>query len=124
MVMVALVPAGWALADDVSVVISELATTGVEAGARSITVRVTVHYDHLEIGLTHDEAAPTPVETPESDAVATRRAILAALTTRVRTLDLGAQQISTEVEMRCDPQHTTRVPCVLRPRGSAGPVAS
>lgn len=113
--MVALLPAGWSLADDVSVVISELVTMSVEAGAKSITVRVTVHYDHLEIALTGDNDVCTAADTLEPDAVAARRAILAALTDQMSTHQLDEHQVSTEVEIRCDPQYTTRVPCRQRP---------
>lgn len=114
LVMAALVPAGWQLADDVSVVISELVTRAVCAGASSMTVRVTVHYDHLDIRLTHDRDALLPA-IGGPDAEQTRRTLLDRLTTWVHTTEPEAGRVVTEARIRCDPRHTGKLDCRLRP---------
>lgn len=115
-VVAALVPAGWALADDVSVVISELATTAVNDGATMIELQVTVHYDRLVIDLIHDAPALVGARAQPNDARQARQALLRALTTRLDTGSSPAGRVCTEAEMRCNPRHTGKVTCRHRPK--------
>lgn len=114
-VMAALPPPGWSLADDLSIVVSELVTAAVDAGASSIAVTVTLHYDHLEVLVSHDEAALVPARDVPEDAVGTRRAVLGALTTELTTTMRADGRTYTRAHMSCDPRHTADMSCRLRP---------
>jgi hypothetical protein len=114
-VVATLIPAGWALADDVAIVISELVTDAVDADASSVEVHVTVHFDHVEIDMTRGlplQVLVPPVAETVSD---TRGIILGALTTDLTTETLQDGRTRTRAIMQSDPEFTTKVGCRFRP---------
>lgn len=116
-IVATLVPAGWALADDVAIVISELVTAAVDAEASSLQVDVTVHFDHVEIELTRALSAQVLVPSAAEAVSDTRGIILGALTTDLTTETLADGRTRTRAFMRCDPRFTAKVECRFRPAG-------
>ena len=109
-VIAALRPSGWDVADDAEIVISELVTDAVRAGAHHVDLLVDLHHTRLEISVTHDRVAdpssgPAERSTPSSQ-------ILAALTTHWGTRSGDDGRITTWAELECDPLATTLVECV------------
>ncbi|HEV7204280.1 MAG TPA: hypothetical protein VGN18_06685 [Jatrophihabitans sp.] len=108
-VIAALRPSGWDVADDAEIVISELVTDAVRAGAHHVELLVDLHHSRLEISVTDDRApdtSPGPLETSTPSSQ-----IMAALTTHrgARTGDDG--RTISWAELECDPLATTLVDC-------------
>ena len=114
-VIAMLIPAGWRLADDVAIVISELVTAGVDSAAKTIDVKVTVHFDHLEIEVAHPDLVPAATNGSSTAAAQTRDIVLEGLTTRLSRESLADGRICARAEMRCDPLYTEAVACQYRP---------
>lgn len=112
-VIAALRPSGWDVADDAEIVISELVTAAVRAGAHRVELLVDLHHDRLEISVTDDRAALEPSDPagPSEATASTSSQILTALTTHrgARTDDDG--RTVSWAELGCDPSATTLVTC-------------
>lgn len=115
MVVAALLPGGWNLADDVAIVISELVTGAIVAGAPSVRVRVSVHYDHVEVQVSHRDGALVTGAGQHETAVATRRAVLNALTHRMTIEQHEDGHVHAHARLRCDPRFTEKIACRYRP---------
>jgi hypothetical protein len=116
MVIASLNPAGWRLADDVEIVVSELVTESLGSAAESISVAIDMHYDRLALVVVDDRPAAGP--DPEDTSDGTRRLILDRLTDRLETTRERENGTVTRASITCDPRWTTKVPCALRPAQS------
>jgi hypothetical protein len=116
-VMAALQPSGWAVGDDVAIVLSELVTEALETGAHAVSVNVTVHYDHIAVVLERRDGDAEPAGPGiTSEEGALRRAVLGALTSEITRSAEGAVGI-VEARLPCDPALTTNVSCRFRGEG-------
>lgn len=120
MVVAALDPRGWTLADDMEVVVSELVTVALATNPSIIDVALDVHYNHVALVLTHD-GRPGIGVSDESDHVGDlRAALLAGLTDAMHVSDSDAGQTATTAMLRCDPSYTLGLDCRHRPTDGAG----
>jgi anti-sigma regulatory factor (Ser/Thr protein kinase) len=117
-VISALTPAGWNLADDVTLLISELVTSAVIADASAVEVLVDLHRDRLDVTVTDDRpngAAEAAVAAPDADdaddaADAGGRIVAAISTNRgVRVAPNG--RTATWARLPCDPRFTVGIKC-------------
>jgi hypothetical protein len=110
LVLAALEPEGWGLADDVDLVGSELVSAALAEQPTWLEFTVDVHFNGLRVTVTHDgrvEAVPDPVAT-------LRHSLLSAVTTDyARTERDGATVVS--AWLRCDPEVTRSLACTERP---------
>jgi hypothetical protein len=110
-VVAVLRPHGWAAADDVVIVVSELATEAFVAGATSIMVAIEVHYDHVAVVLRDDRQPDWRRRVGSNE---TRRLLLDALTMTRTAADDGEGTVNI-ARARCDTTATRGLPCRLRP---------
>jgi hypothetical protein len=116
MVVAALDPAGWELADDMEVVVSELVSAALAAHPTTIELAVDVHYDRLDIALGHDGS--TQVSEEPADAVSrVREVLLGGLTSALRVRSGSDGRTRTTAMLRCDPRFTRSLACRYRPSG-------
>jgi hypothetical protein len=116
-VVAALDPAGWELADDVSVVVSDLVTEAAESGASTIDVRATVHYEEVALSVAHREPTAMPANREPEGTRATRGAVLEALTAELSTKLDSEGRTCVHAKLACNPAHTRKVYCRFRPGG-------
>lgn len=121
-VIASISPAGWDLADDAALVISELVSGSVKAGATRLEVLLDLHLDRLDITVSDDRrllvrdppgAAANPMADPGHQ-------IVAALTRRrgEHVSEDGATQVW--AQLPCDPAATTNITCTEPPeRGTS-----
>ncbi|MDT4913915.1 MAG: hypothetical protein QOC66_3043 [Pseudonocardiales bacterium] len=111
-VIAALTPAGWDLADDVTLLISELVSSAVIADASAVEVMVDLHRDRLDVTVTDDRprSPGEPVE-PATDTGDPGGRILAAISTNrgVRVVNNG--RTATWARLPCDPRFTEGIKC-------------
>lgn len=116
-VIAALRPSGWDVADDAEIVISELVTEAVRAGARHVELLVDLHHDRLEISVTDDRRPAGSTGRSRDVMPAASSQILSALTSH-RGASTGDDGRTTSwAELECDPRSTTLVSCA-EPVGS------
>lgn len=112
-VIASISPAGWNLADDAALVISELVSSAVKAGADNLEVRLDLHRDRLEISVVDDRQllAPDPPAAPASASADPSLQILDALTTRrgARVGDDGRTMVW--AHLPCDLAATSGITC-------------
>jgi hypothetical protein len=111
-VIAAVAPQGWSVADDIALVISEVATMALRVGATELEVEVEVHAGRVDVTLRDDgrsEDAAGPGEEHPADQPMARRLIEEVTTswTARRTPDEGEVRLS----VTCDPSATQRVEC-------------
>lgn len=116
LVIAAVNPSGWRLADDTALVISEFVTAGVKAGATVAEVGVEVHYDEVAITVVDDRDPDTPAASGSDplDAQGLGLNVVAAL-----AVDQGTSSTSGRTtawaHLACDPSFTAQLPCERRP---------
>jgi anti-sigma regulatory factor (Ser/Thr protein kinase) len=124
-VISALTPAGWNLADDVTLLISELVTSAVIADASAVEVLVDLHRDRLDVTVTDDRPgggaeAAAEAAVPESDAgdaspaIDAARAggrIVAAISTNRGVHAAANGRTATWARLPCDPRFTAGIKC-------------
>jgi anti-sigma regulatory factor (Ser/Thr protein kinase) len=117
-VISSLTPAGWNLADDVTLLISELVTSAVVAEARAVEVLVDLHRDRLDVTVTDDRPQPDgePVAAAPVPAGAGGR-ILAAISTDRGVRSAGNGRTATWARVPCDPRFTAGIKCELAGTG-------
>jgi hypothetical protein len=120
MVVAALDPRGWGLADDMEVVVSELVTVALATGPSSIDLALDVHYNHLELVLTHDGEPGDDADDRSDHVDDLRAALLAGLTDALHITDEAAGQTATTATFQCDPSYTAGLHCRQRPTGDGG----
>ncbi|HKC29028.1 MAG TPA: hypothetical protein VKB75_13535 [Jatrophihabitans sp.] len=112
--MTALAPAGWSLADDVGLVISELVTDAHDRGAAQADVNVDVHFDHVELRIVDDR--PRELYGPADDIAArARQRILDTLADDLVTDMTSNGSARTVAELTVDPTHTRTLACEQKP---------
>lgn len=123
-VIAALTPAGWNLADDVTLLISELVTSAVIADASAVEVLVDLHRDRLDVTVTDDRpnegAAPAggaAVPEPDAgdpgtaDAALAGGRIVAAISTNRGVRVAANGRTATWARLPCDPRFTAGIKC-------------
>ncbi len=112
-VIASISPAGWNLADDAALVISELVSSAVKAGAISLEVVLHLHRDRLEITVADDRQllAPDPPAVHSRETPDPSMQIVTALTFRrgAQVGDDGGTRVW--AHLRCDPAATTNIAC-------------
>lgn len=118
-VISALTPPGWNLADDVTLLISELVTSAVIADASAVEVLVDLHRDRLDVTVTDDRPSAAAeagggAAVPDAgagDAADAGGRIVAAISTNrgVRVAPNG--RTATWARLPCDPRFTTGIKC-------------
>jgi anti-sigma regulatory factor (Ser/Thr protein kinase) len=111
-VIAALTPSGWNLADDVTLLISELVTSAVIAEATAVDVLVDLHRDRVEVTVTDDRpAVAADARDPLTEGDGAGGRILAAITTNrgVRLIDRG--RTASWARLPCDPRFTVGIKC-------------
>jgi hypothetical protein len=114
LVIAAVNPSGWRLADDTALVISEFLTAGVRAGATTAEVGVEVHYDQVMITVT-DDREPGSDDASEADELG--RSVVAALASGQGRSATG-RRTTAFARLACDPSFTTQLRCERRPASS------
>jgi hypothetical protein len=104
-------PRGWAVADDTTLVVDELVTAALEAGAERVAVQVVLHWDEIDVTVRDDR---TTVAEPGVTPV--RQLILEGLTSRVDTRRLPEGGWESRGHVPCEPDHLREVDCRFRPR--------
>ena len=110
-VLATLRPHAWHLTDDIVLIVSELATETVLAGAKELRLTIDIHYDHLAVVMRDDRR---PGWRKRIGSNETRRLLLDALTW-TRNVIADAAGTRSTARVRCDPSLTERIPCELRP---------
>jgi hypothetical protein len=117
-VIAVLNPSGWNLADDAALVISELVSSAVKAGAASLDVLINLHRDRVEITVTDDRTSdPAETDTAPIPAKDPSRQILTALSASRGAALADDGRTAAWAHLPCDPRSTTHINCVqqLRP---------
>jgi anti-sigma regulatory factor (Ser/Thr protein kinase) len=115
-VIASLTPAGWNLADDVTLLISELVTGAVIADASAVEVLVDLHHDRLDVTVTDDRpdsAAPPADGGDPADPDDAGGRILAAISTNRGVRRVANGRTATWARLPCDPRFTTGIKCEL-----------
>lgn len=125
-VISALTPAGWNLADDVTLLISELVTSAVIADASAVEVLVDLHRDRLDVTVTDDRpggvaeavgetAGPAPAAQSgagaKDDAALAGGRIVAAISTNRGVRVAANGRTATWARLPCDPRFTAGIKC-------------
>ena len=114
LVLAALEPEGWSLADDVDLVGSELVSAALSSAPSWVDFTVDVHYDGLLVTVVHDGSA-SPDGASAGSVAALRSSLLAAVTTEYATTRHGDGTTAITARLGCDPDVTRSLPCELRP---------
>ena len=110
-VLAALSPEGWGLADDADLVASELVSAALAAHPSWLELTVDLHFDRLDITVVHDGERP-----PAEDSIsAMRRGLLAAVTADYRQQRRPGGTTALSASLSCDARTTLEVPCSQRP---------
>jgi hypothetical protein len=111
LVVATLNASGWALADDVQLLLKEMVRSAVDDEATSIVVRVDLHYDRIDIKVIDDRGAEgDPAEPRPSDHA---DAVVPAAWRGSTVTDTG--RVVSWAQLPCSPRHTTRMSCTRRP---------
>jgi hypothetical protein len=117
-VIAALTPAGWDLADDVTLLISEFVTSALRAEASSIEVLVDLHRTRLDVTVTDDRPGTPSRSTAtianlhnnvDMDDRVTR--ILAAVSSSRGVQIAEDGKTATWARLLCDPRFTAGIAC-------------
>jgi hypothetical protein len=111
-VIAGLKPIGWDVSDDAALVTSEFTTAAVLAGASYVDVRVDLHYDRIEIGISDDRPVE-PLSAPPAVNDDPSAHIVAALALKQGT-HIGNGATSTWAWLDCDPAFTVDLACDRR----------
>lgn len=116
-VIASISPAGWNLADDAALVISELVSSAVKAGATELEVTLNLHRDRLEITVADDRQllAPDPPAATPPGSVDPGLQIVTALTSRRGARVAADGRTEVWAHLPCDPAATTNITCVEAP---------
>jgi anti-sigma regulatory factor (Ser/Thr protein kinase) len=109
-VIAALTPAGWDLADDVTLLISELVTSAVIADATSVDVLVDLHRDRVDVTVTDDRPTSAPDAGPAPEAGDAGGRILAAISTN-RGVRRADGRTASWARLPCDARFTGGITC-------------
>jgi hypothetical protein len=113
-IVTALQPGGWPLADDVGLVISELVSDAHDRGAAQADVNLDVHFDHVELRIVDD--GPPHLRRADDDVAArARQRILDALADDLITDMTSNGNARTVAELTVDPVHTRTLACERKP---------
>lgn len=109
LIVATLDPRGWSVADDVSIVVSELVSEALHRDAAKLEVSAVVHFDHIELSFCDDRPA-TAAATPEG----LRAQIIERLTAETRAERRPTGETVVLARVPCDPRATAGVPCEMR----------
>jgi anti-sigma regulatory factor (Ser/Thr protein kinase) len=112
-VIAALTPAGWDLADDVTLLISELVTGSVIADASAVEVLLDLHRDRLDVTVTDDRPDSSAPPADPADPGDAGGRILAAISTNRGVRRVANGRTATWARLPCDPRFTTGIHCEL-----------
>jgi hypothetical protein len=108
-VIASLAPQGWSVADDIALVISEVATMALQSGATELEVEVEVHAGRVDVTLRDDAGSPDPSAPGAADQPMARRLIEEVTTSWISRRSPHAGEV--RLTMACDPTATERVEC-------------
>lgn len=114
LVLAALEPEGWGLADDVDLVGSELVSAALSTAPSWVDFTVDVHYDGLVVTVVHDGSA-SPDGASAGPIALLRDNLLAAVTSDYATTQREDGTTAMTARLGCDPAVTRLLPCELRP---------
>jgi hypothetical protein len=109
LIVATLDPRGWSVADDVSIVVSELVSEALHRNAATLALDATVHFDHIELRCSDDRPAGGDVA-PHG----LRAQILEQITLQLQAVRSASGEATLVARVACDPAATTGVPCELR----------
>lgn len=112
-IVAALEPSGWSVADDIEVIVSELVTEALAAQPSDIRVAIDVHYDRLQVTLAHDGSA-LDAAAEDDPAAALRKNVLDALASSRDVTEEAGGLTKNAAELLFDPRHAASLACRLR----------
>jgi hypothetical protein len=115
LIVATLDPRGWSVADDVSIVVSELVSEALSHDAATLELSATVHFDHVELRCADDRPSGAEVA-PQG----LRAQILEQFTAHMRAERSESGQAVFVARVACNPTATAGVPCELRDGSSSG----